>query len=77
MMVGKWIRLHYGLRSAVTAVFMIHAVLNTNPMVRIAFHYQPSVPDPFTYRLCNLTSRMINPSRPHIAFRSHLSISSY
>ncbi|GJE98319.1 hypothetical protein PsYK624_145460 [Phanerochaete sordida] len=50
MMVGKWIRMHYGLRSAATAVFMIHAVLNTNLMV-----VQPYVahdqPDPSAHRV--------------------------
>ncbi|KIP08106.1 hypothetical protein PHLGIDRAFT_127240 [Phlebiopsis gigantea 11061_1 CR5-6] len=31
--VGRWVRQHYGHRSAVTAIFMIHAVINVNPMI--------------------------------------------
>ena len=32
--VGRWVRGCYGPLSAVTAIFMIHAVVNLNPMVR-------------------------------------------
>ncbi|KAI0086520.1 hypothetical protein BDY19DRAFT_1093207 [Irpex rosettiformis] len=32
-LVGKWIRTHYGVRSGVTAVFMLHSVINGNPVI--------------------------------------------
>ncbi|EKM49523.1 uncharacterized protein PHACADRAFT_265050 [Phanerochaete carnosa HHB-10118-sp] len=50
MMVGKWIRMHYGLRSAVTAVFMIHAILNTNPMV-VQPYVSHDQPEPSAHRV--------------------------
>ncbi|KAI0801815.1 hypothetical protein BC629DRAFT_140226 [Irpex lacteus] len=33
MLVGKWIRGHFGVRSGVTAVFMLHSVINGSPVV--------------------------------------------
>jgi hypothetical protein len=36
--VGKWIRSYYGSKSAVTAVFMTHAVINDNCSVSFCLH---------------------------------------
>jgi hypothetical protein len=35
MLVAKWVRAHYGVRSGVTAVFMLHSVLNGSPVVSV------------------------------------------
>ncbi|GBE84947.1 hypothetical protein SCP_0701290 [Sparassis crispa] len=37
--VGRWIRTHYGHRSAVSAVFMMHAILNENTVVLQPYLY--------------------------------------
>ncbi|CCM03531.1 uncharacterized protein FIBRA_05665 [Fibroporia radiculosa] len=37
--VGRWVRTHYGRRSAITAVFMLHAVLNENAIVLQPYLY--------------------------------------
>ncbi|KAH9950579.1 hypothetical protein B0H21DRAFT_722324 [Amylocystis lapponica] len=37
--VGRWVRQHYGCRSAPTAVFMLHAVLNENTSVMQPYVY--------------------------------------
>ena len=34
LIVGRYIRNKFGLRSGVTAVFMMHAIINGNPQVR-------------------------------------------
>ena len=78
-MVGKWVRTHYGLRSAVTAVFMLHAVVNMNPMVRVVdqLGVRPFI-DHFTHRLFNLTCRMVlTTSQVNLACLSLSNISSY
>ncbi|PCH40094.1 hypothetical protein WOLCODRAFT_136650 [Wolfiporia cocos MD-104 SS10] len=45
MQVGRWIRNQYGRRSAVTAIFMLHAVINENTIVLQSSMY----PDPFDH----------------------------
>lgn len=68
-MVGRWVRMQYGLRSAVTAVFMLHAVVNANPMVRTS-RTKPIFAHDGPERSCNPMFRTWMLSEPLPAFRS-------
>ncbi|KAI0699093.1 Squalene/phytoene synthase-domain-containing protein [Cytidiella melzeri] len=72
MLVAKWIRAHYGVRSGVTAVFMLHSVINGSPVVMQPYlNYGESWSQenrvPITLKHFKLLAR-IGRAPPHLLF---------